>query len=417
MTLEQQAINYLSKLHTNGVIPDEELESSVSADLLSAIVAADPNNQQPDLPLKEGSVAGQVIGQAGSPTSNALLEVLQVASCDAADLLEGDDDDDALVSLPLLGQEGYFIEGWSHLLASYPRVGKTELLTACCGSWLRADKTILYLTEESRQVWRKRIRSLGTWPTGMCLVFGLGAPRDDLLAVVGAAHESVVVIDTIRNLLGMKDENDNSEVARVINPWVAACRAGGKTLILSHHMRKGGGDHGEGIAGGHALLGAVDVGLELMHDQNGPHRRRIRAYARLVQPPELLYERYGDGSMQALGDPDDVTADRVDGRLLAVLGDQEDPQRFVASRDILAGLDKPKPSREQLRLRLVALAQAGKAERDPPLSVSDVSGKRVGWRLKSNLQPANPLSGRSGLEGQTAQEKLPLDELFGGGPG
>ena len=35
--------------------------------------------------------------------------------------------------------------------------------------------------------------------------------------------------------------------------------AAGQTLVLLHHLRKGGGEHGEGITGGHAFLGIVDA--------------------------------------------------------------------------------------------------------------------------------------------------------------
>jgi len=49
---------------------------------------------------------------------------------DAEDLLQRDAPE-ALEYLPLLGKDGYFVRGWSHVLAGYPRCGKTELMLAC----------------------------------------------------------------------------------------------------------------------------------------------------------------------------------------------------------------------------------------------------------------------------------------------
>jgi DNA repair protein RadA/Sms len=57
---------------------------------------------------------------------------------------------------------------------------------------------------------------------------------------------------------------------------INAARQANKTLIFLHHERKGGGQHGEGIAGGHAALGVVDVGLELVRDPNHANRRVLK---------------------------------------------------------------------------------------------------------------------------------------------
>ena len=36
-----------------------------------------------------------------------------------------------LKSLPFIGQKGYVINEWSHLVSGYPRAGKTEVLGRC----------------------------------------------------------------------------------------------------------------------------------------------------------------------------------------------------------------------------------------------------------------------------------------------
>jgi hypothetical protein len=186
-------------------------------------------------------------------------------------------------------------------------------------------------------------------------------------------QETVIIADTIRGLgIVHTDERDNSMLAAQVIPWVAAARDTGKTLILSHHMRKGDGDHGEGIAGGHALLGTVDIGLEVRHDI-APGRRVIKAYARLIQPPELMYERNPDGTMRALGSPKDVSLAEVRRRVSEALDGE-----WLKTNEVLERLD-PKPSVPVVREALTKEAEAGKLERDPPM-MEKVKGKTVRWR-------------------------------------
>jgi hypothetical protein len=277
--------------------------------------------------------------------------------------------------LPLLGRDGYIVEGWSNLLAGYPRCGKTDLITACCPAWLAAGTTILYMTEESRPIWEQRLaQSPGSWQ-GMRLKFALGAQPLELLERMAKGEESVVIVDSIRNLgILPPDENANAAVAAAIAPWVAKARSRGKTLLFVHHMRKGAGEHGEGISGAHALLGAVDLALEIRRE-NQPNRRLIRAYARLIQPPDLLYERQEDNRLVAIGDPHAVGQAEVQRRVLEVLDGE-----WAKTEEIRNKLGDPKPSAEQLRKALLTGAEAGRLERDPPLTVTKTAGKTLRWR-------------------------------------
>src|SRR5262249_23568971 len=143
---------------------------------------------------------------------------------DAADLAAADDDSQ-LQFVPLLGREGYIVRGWSHVVSGYPRCGKTDLLVACCPSWLQAGETILYFTEEPRSIWRYRLaNSPGPW-RGMRLVFALGVAPLELMARIQRGKETIVVIDTARNLgILPRDENDNAAIARALGPWVSDAR-------------------------------------------------------------------------------------------------------------------------------------------------------------------------------------------------
>ena len=123
-------------------------------------------------------------------------------------------------------------------------------------------------------MWENRVQKLDPLDH-VWIDFALGRPLHEIIAQITSRDESVVIVDTIRSLLGMQDENDNSEVARVLIPVIAAARQAGKTLILLHHQRKGGGDHGEGITGGHAFFGFVDIALVIHLQGASSHTRRV----------------------------------------------------------------------------------------------------------------------------------------------
>jgi DNA repair protein RadA/Sms len=295
--------------------------------------------------------------------------------------------------LPLLGQDGYFIEGWSHLLAGYPRCGKTELMTEIVCEWLAAGRTVVYLTEEPKLIWDLRMAARqpttnlqplpslvggGTF-SGLHVVFGLGADPTVLQARAFGGTEEIVIVDTIRSLIGFEDESNNAEIGRVLNPWIAKNRETGKTLILMHHGRKGGGDHGEGIAGGHALLGVCDIALELMRLPKQERHRRIIPNGRLISPSELVYEKTEAGAMVALGDPRALAIAAVKDRVLTVLDGE-----WRKTREVHAALGDPQPVEEQVRKALLELAYGGSVERDPPVS-EEAKGKTHRWRVAPNV--------------------------------
>ena len=169
------------------------------------------------------------------------LEVRLAREVNAAEL-RSQADADPLEFLPVLGKEGFVVMGWSHLIASYPKVGKTELLATLCQEWATLGQMVLFFTEEPMGVWKARLNRRPSGWEHVTLVFALGMQPADILERIETGHESVVVIDTVRNLLQFTDEIDNSKVAQALTPYVAAARQAGKSIIFLHHDRKGGGE-------------------------------------------------------------------------------------------------------------------------------------------------------------------------------
>ncbi len=214
---------------------------------------------------------------------------------------------------------------------------------------------------------------LGVLDVTLC--FALGVDPSNILKRIKDGDESVVVIDTVRNLLGIKDESDNSEISRAMIPYVATARDREKTLIFGHHERKAGGNYGTGITGGHAFLGIVDIGTELNRTKTGNHRR-LRGWGRIIDVPELLYEKLDDGRMRVIGSPDAVSFEKVKKLVLSVV-DHE----WKKTKEIRDKLPDPKPSIDQVIKVLEELAKEREIKRKPPISKGKRQGVTYSWRL------------------------------------
>jgi hypothetical protein len=309
-------------------------------------------------------------GRASSPAPLIELrgDVLAAATPDRAEL----------EFLPLLGRNGYIVRGFSHLFSGAPRVGKTELSCSFLADCVNRGMRVLLITEEAQPIWEYRLsRRPAAWEN-LKVIFGLGIDPSRLLERACSGPEVLVDVDAIRNVLQPEDENDNSEIARVVNPWITGARAAAKTLVMQHHQRKGGGEHGEGIAGGHALLGAFDVALEVLRDRSQhPRRRIIRAYARLISPGDLMYEMdEATGDFRALGQPGAVALADVEDRCLALL-----TAEWQTTKEVHDGLGEPRPSLEQVRVALLGLGRSGVIDRDPPVAAGEARGRSHRWRL------------------------------------
>jgi hypothetical protein len=350
-----------------------------SASRIEEVLLAENRDRcQPPLSNDEiRKIAASAGGYAPTATDNPGGVVRERA---ASDLVRDGDNAPPIEYLPFIGLDGYIVRGLSHLLAGYPRAGKTKLLDRCSTDWLAKGDRVLYITEESELMWRGRLRGRASGMANMQIVFGLGTSPQLLRERAFSGDESVVVVDALRNLLRFSDENDNSQVAREINPWIVAAREAGKTLICVHHSRKGSGEHGEAIAGGHALLGMFDIALEVVWTNSSqPRRRTVRSYARVINPGEFVYEMDIADRLVVLGSPDAVALDATKERLRPLLTED-----WQMTKEVAAAIGEPRPSDEQIRLALNALAKDRVVDRDPPLDASESRGRSHRWRLRKS---------------------------------
>jgi hypothetical protein len=286
-------------------------------------------------------------------------------------------------TLSLVGQTGFIPVGLATLVASYPKSGKTTLIYRCLLDWIDEGRSVVYLTEEPRYIWNHRLRGgldikRPLKQDGLMIIFGRGIAPKDLLKAAFDGDEDIVVVDTLRHLLRFTQETDNSALAREIAPWIEQAEASGKTLIGLHHEIKAGGEHGRGIAGGHALLGIFDQAVEIRRREGNadPRHRVVSAMGRLTTPEEFVYS-LEDGDLVALGKTGAVSRDSVRERVLEAVASSPGP---MTREEVREAVGSPQPATGAVKDVLQALAGEGKITRAG-------SGKRGDPYLWSAILP------------------------------
>jgi hypothetical protein len=198
------------------------------------------------------------------------------------------------------------------MLAGPPKIGKSTWIMALlravaggadqlCGYELRCGPVVVVTEERAAQAAMKY--------TGANNVHVLTRDRELPkpawpLLVRGALRKCeregavLLVIDTLRwwsDLAGEQSKADGwiMEAMREL----AAAQELGITVLVVHHQRKGGGRDGEGVSGNNALVGAVDVLLELEHgpEGSGSNTRQLVAMSRWPDVPAVtIFDGVGD---------------------------------------------------------------------------------------------------------------------------
>jgi hypothetical protein len=203
---------------------------------------------------------------------------------------------------------GYLARGSLTLLTSVWKAGKTTLLAgllqrlgdgqpflgrAC------APARALILSEESPQLWAERSRVLPVGPN--CRLVArpfLTRPTpetwrglvDFALDLRAADEIDLVVVDPLAAFLPGYAESLTGPLLEMLHPLQRLASAGAAVLIL-HHPSKRSAEAGSAARGSGALLGCVDVILELHRFgklQSDERRRRLVGLSRHADTPRLL---------------------------------------------------------------------------------------------------------------------------------
>lgn len=360
------------------------------------------DNLQTSPPTIVGTVGGEVGGQ--ERLRGISLAALRQKAREAG--VEGE-------ALPLLGrlEPPVFQRGLSHILASPPKAGKTTLLYAQAKEWAGAGAPVLFISEEPELVWYRRLEAEIVEDEVLAritLVPALGESPELLLQRMSQGPEDIVILDTAK-ILGVEDENDAATVNRMVTPWVVQSRETGKTLIVAHHLRKGGGRAVEALAGSYSWAAVFDTVVEIALDEQDC-RRQLRAVGRLLPSCKLLYE-LRDEELLLLGSPEAVEFEATKERVLGEL-----TVEWMTTGQVHAGLGDPTPSLEQVRRALNSLASEEKVERDPAWCEGQRRGATYRWRVPepSGTSPPTPFPMVGSEVGGSDQGTLPMPPTAGG---
>jgi len=169
--------------------------------------------------------------------------------------------------------------GFVSLIAGPPKGGKSTLLAGLLrereagGVFLWGDPvptgpTALVTEESGFAVVRKvqGLTSLDILDRRNFMTQGLRKLEHLVEAITdwcGQRERALVAIDTLAIWGDMKDENDATAATQAVATLTLLAQQTQSAMVLVHHGRKGGGDHGEGIRGSGAIFATVDQAVEL----------------------------------------------------------------------------------------------------------------------------------------------------------
>jgi hypothetical protein len=206
---------------------------------------------------------------------------------------------------------GYLARGNLTLLTSLWKAGKTTLLTGLLQRlgdgqpFLGRDcapARALIVSEESAELWGDRSRTMPVGPHSRLLprpFLTRPTPEawldllDHALDLRAAGEIDLLVIDPLAAFLPGHTESLAGTLLEMLHPLQRVASAGAAVLIL-HHPSKRRAEVGSAARGSGALLGFVDIVLELHHVgrmRSDERRRRLVGQSRhAATPPSLAYE-------------------------------------------------------------------------------------------------------------------------------
>ena len=202
---------------------------------------------------------------------------------------------------------GYLKPGDITLLTSQWKTGKTTLLagllrhlgsgTPFLGRDTRPAR-VWVVSEESRSQWGERTRQLpvGTHVHLLARPFRSRPTPEEWNDLIDRAIDfglDLLVVDPLASFLPGRCESDAATLLEALQP-LHRLTAAGMAVLLLHHPRKGVVEAGSAARGSGALLGFVDISLELKRTSklaSDSKCRLIQAQSRRAEvPARLAYE-------------------------------------------------------------------------------------------------------------------------------
>lgn len=222
------------------------------------------------------------------------------------------------------------------LIAGPPKAGKSTLaaqLQRCCetgeeflGAWPVRPGPVLLVTEEGGvAVVHKtgNLHRLEILDRRAAILSGLSFSRVlDVIAIWATTHPGgLVFIDTLAIWAEIQNENDASEASKAVARVTALAQQTDLAVVLVHHARKAGGEHGEAIRGSGAILATVDIAVEHSRVAPGSDDRWLDIQGRVILPERYLLGFDRHTMSYRLEDRADVQVAEIEADLVNVPAD------------------------------------------------------------------------------------------------
>ena len=162
-------------------------------------------------------------------------------------------------------------------------------------------------------------------------------PYEWLEAEILRVAPVLVIVDTLSDLLRIKDESKYAEVRKKMRPLMALARKHRVCILLAHHTPKGQAHHWtDRVMGSQGFRGSVDTTLIL---DRTDERRTLRSTQRYGEPmPQTVLVL--DPVTQRIESGGTVAADKarsLEGEVLAVVSDHDGPIRKTEIEKTVGG--------------------------------------------------------------------------------
>ena len=238
--------------------------------------------------------------------------------------------------------DGLLRRGGLSFLFAAPKVGKSSTArtltraVALGEPWLGRDVQqggVVYLALEEMPVDVQehftQMALPATAPVAIVFEREPEATFKKLEQLIDTLQPSLVIVDTLIQLVPIGDINDYARTVRALQPLLALTRRSNAHVLCLHHARKNGGSHGAEGLGSQALSGTVDVILSL---KRGEYDRIISSTQRRGRPLEESVLRLNEatGLVELAGTKKALDTELKGEEIMAFLEEQEEPVRMAA---------------------------------------------------------------------------------------
>ena len=159
---------------------------------------------------------------------------------------------------------------------------------------------------------------------------------DRLTESVQDLRPALVVVDTAIRFINAEDGNDYAKMVRALAPFTELAHSTETHVMLVHHSRKSGGQHGHESLGSAGILGAVDVYISLRRDPKSGVRSAYGEGRDGVKLREVILELDEEGGwVSAAGDLKQARVQDKGREIHDFLQDRESP---ATRTDIIEGV-------------------------------------------------------------------------------